>query len=333
VNEWIAGGRHANDIAIALSERLDEFIARFDLVLVCDEPLLSAILHCGLADRLSSRIPFIPASAQLAVYLDNVQFLIDAREAGAAIPEFEVCRTRREARAVASRLSYPVILKRSVSMAGSGVQLVRSERELDDQVPGSGEQSAFLVQRYVEGRVGGTTMLLDHGAPVRWFSFYKLFNWPTPFSPSGGGEMMSDSQVERLVELIAPLHGFHGPCSIDWIHENGTGRIFLLEFNPRVTPNAYRGAHVGADFATAFRAMADGSAPVPMRGGNPGRTFEMFPEAAFRAFEDANPLLLRRCLTDAPYSDPRLLLALTRRLMSHYVPLGWKRRLARMLGR
>jgi hypothetical protein len=213
-----------------------------------------------------------------------------------------------------------VIVKQGMSMAGSGVRLAGSEEELDELLKDRSDVRPFLVQRYVKGRVGATTLLLDHGRPVRWFSFYKLFNWPNAFSPSGGGEMTSNPQVDRLIEILAPLHGFHGLCGMDWIEDEATGQISLLEFNPRYTPTSYRGARVGADFAAAFRDWADGRIPEPRCGDGKRRTFAMFPEAACRAIDDRNPKLLLKSLADAPYSDPRLLVAHLRRLAWLYLP-------------
>jgi glutathione synthase/RimK-type ligase-like ATP-grasp enzyme len=324
VNEWIpVPGGTPDAVASSILERFDEFAARFDWVLASDEPLLAAILRSGCADILASRFPFIPDSARLTVYLDKIRYLSQARDAGADVPEFVICRSRIEARSVAGRLGYPVIVRHSKSMAGSGVKLAGNEHELDDLVADGGEQPPFLVQRYVRGRVGCTTLLMDHGKPIRWFSLYKLFNWPKPFSPSGGGEIVSDPQVDRLIKILAPLHGFHGLCAIDWIQESATGHIFLLEFNPRYTPNIYQGARVGADFPSAFRDLAWGKAPAPKCGTCIGYTFAMFPEAAYRAIDDRNPWLLLRSLANAPYSDPRLLAAHFRRLARHYRLSNW----------
>ena len=165
---------------------------------------------------------------------------------------------RSEVYSVAARLGYPIILKRSASFAGSGVSRIANAVELASRLSGKETHGPFLVQRFVNGRVGTTTMLLDHGRPIRWFSFYTLHHWPTPFSPCGGGELTNHPQIEQMMNVVAPLHGFHGICGIDWIQETATGRFYFVEFNPRVTPTAYRGTWAGTDFASALAEMAAG---------------------------------------------------------------------------
>ena len=320
------------EVAAELAGRIGELANSFALLLPCDEPLLEALAERSDLPAISAAMPFLPPPEMLSLVLSKLAFLKAAREAGLPVPEFAICQDGDQVADSARLFGYPVVLKRARSMAGSGVRIVGSEAELRVEMTGFGEQE-YLVQRFVKGRIGGTTIFMERGVPVRFFSFYKLHNWPTPEAPSGGGELVESPQIRPLLEKIGQLSGFRGLCSIDWLEETGTGRIWLIEFNPRYTPSTYKSAWAGSDFIPVLRGMhAREEAVVPLvPAGRAGRRFCMFPEAALRAIDDRNPWLLLRSLRSAPWHDPRLLLAQARRVLTYYIPGKWKTGTARLL--
>ncbi len=187
VENWHPTADGPDAVASSLARGLEEFTRRFDWIVVCDEPLLTSILRREDGDRMAAVLPFLPDRARLAVYLDKVRYLQEARQAGAPIPEFEVCASLPEAKSVAARLGYPIILKRSASFAGSGVSRIANAVELASRLSGKETHGPFLVQRFVNGRVGTTTMLLDHGRPIRWFSFTRCTIGPLRSLRAAGG--------------------------------------------------------------------------------------------------------------------------------------------------
>lgn len=325
VSHWRRVNGGAAAVARALVDQIELLAEQFDLFVPCDEPLLKAVSALPEYGRLSALPGFFPPDRDLSVYLDKVLYLQQARDAHLPVPAFEVCSTRETARNAALRLGFPVILKRSVSMSGSGVQLLRDMDDLNRQIPEGKIHAPFLIQQFVIGKVGASTLLANHGRLVRSLSFYMLHCWPNAFSPSGGGRFLAEPLLDELSRRVTMQGMFHGLCSIDWIEEEATGKFYLLEFNPRVTPSAYLGARVGADFSEALAEMSSGAEPVPHFGTHSDETFTMFPEAAFRAIDDRNWLLLGQSLSAAPFSDPWRALALLRRVMTHYLPKTWRR--------
>lgn len=324
----VAGGPH--QVAAELARCVDEFVQRFVWILACDEPLLEALSARADLAYLASRMPFLPAPGALSEMLSKISFLSRARAAGIVLPEFTICHTADEAAEAGSRYGYPVVLKQARSMAGSGVRKIENAGEMRD-VMAQLNDGECLVQRFVSGRVGATTILMERGIPVRHFSFYKLYTWPHAFSPSGGGELTENPQFALLAAKVGALFQFHGLCSLDWMEEAGTGLIHLIELNPRSTPSACLSAWAGSDFVEALRGMHQRTAaiaPVEPQG-LAGRRFRMFPEACFRAIEDGNPILLVQSLCAAPWRDPGLLCAQVRRVITHYMPLRLKTALKR----
>jgi hypothetical protein len=64
-----------------------------------------------------------------------------------------------------------------------------------------------------------------------------------------------------LMEKIAARTRFEGFCGMDWIEEAGTGRHYLLEFNPRLT-SGFRSAYAcGLDCAPAVAAWVSEDLP------------------------------------------------------------------------
>lgn len=315
----VVGGGAAG-VVDYLEQHGDELVEGYDCIVACDEPLLVEFAKRPVTDRLSERMPFLPNRRDLQLFLSNIEYLTLARAAGLAVPEFEVCRDLPAAKDAVERLGYPVILKQDYSTAGCGVHLLRDESELRARFHELVGSPQVLIQRYVQGRVGGTSILMDHGRPVCWFSFYKMFNWPRAFSPSGGGEVVHDGQIDALVQGMPGLGHFHGFCAIDWIHETATGVFHLVELNPRATPVLDPAADHGCDFSRALAAMWFGDAQ-PARRECAGEVYAMFPEAACRAIDDRNLALLVLSLRDARWSDPGLMLCQSRELIvDHLVP-------------
>ena len=98
VENWHPTADGPDAVASSLARGLEEFTRRFDWIVVCDEPLLTSILRREDGDRMAAVLPFLPDRARLAVYLDKVRYLQEARQAGAPIPEFEVCASLPEAK-------------------------------------------------------------------------------------------------------------------------------------------------------------------------------------------------------------------------------------------
>ena len=129
---------------------------------------------------------------------------------------------------------------------------------------------------------------------------------------------MHDNQIEPLLRALAKTVTFHGLCAIDWIQEAGTGRIFVIEFNPRPTPSLYAGTYSGVSFSRAIAGLLHGGAVPERPAVDAAGEFVMFPESMYHAIDSQNLGLIARSVASAPFHDPGLLFANVRRILTHY---------------
>src|SRR5262249_14592432 len=153
------------------------------------------------------------------------------------------------------------------------------------------------------------------GRPLAWTCTYTARAWPTDFTSSCVREWVDLPFIEPWLEEVGQLTGFTGFAGIDWIHEPASGAFHVIEFNPRPTPGLYLGAEVGVDFAQTFVGALAGRTTVvrPRHASRPLAV--MFPQAVFWGVDHRDVLTIVQALGDVPVRDPRLALALLRRVL------------------
>jgi hypothetical protein len=232
-----------------------------------------------------------------------------------------------EACSEAKDLGFPVVLKTSYGFSGSAVQYVHAPDDLVEQAREFTDNRSFLVQEFIDGPVGSTPVLFNHGHPLWWFSYLMLDSWPNRFAAASALKIIDHPDIESLLKGVGSLTGFHGIGAIDWMRDPKTGRLLLLEFNPRPTPALYLGACAGVDFSSALHGWLSGSARVwrPRSCKHDEQKVLMFPQSLYYAIDSRRLGPLFISWRDAPWNDPLLLLAHLRRCISHFLPARWKR--------
>jgi glutathione synthase/RimK-type ligase-like ATP-grasp enzyme len=314
VSQRIVTARGVELLVSELGKMLDSGDAQGKWIVLCDEIVMRHVASLPDAERYAAAFPVPFADRHVA--LSNVRFMYRAAACEMAVPEFEICSGEAEGRAAAGRIGYPVMAKLDYGMTGSGVRLLEGEEDWDEI--GLSLEGDFLVQKYVAGETGTTNILFDHGVPVSWFSFYVRHNWPNRFCASAGGEFVDDIQIEKAVQQLGIVVRFHGLCGFDWVREERSGRIFVIELNPRPTPTIHAGVWTGVNFADAIRRLADGKV-ASRHLAKTKNEFVMFPEIAYSAIDNRNLGQFLRGLKTAPVDDPVLLSAISRRILTHYL--------------
>lgn len=312
----------------ALRQHLQERPQSYRWIILADDPLFWAAVQQTERTWMATWFPVAllgEAPQRLASKLD---FLAAAEARGLPVPRFQVCETPTEAHAAAPRFGYPLALKTPYGFSGSAFRFVRDPDDLLQQANEFEVGQAFLVQEFIDGEVGATPALFDHGRPMCWFSYRMLDSWPHRFAAASALTIVDHPDVEPLLVGVGALTGFHGLGAIDWVREPRTGRLLLLEFNPRPTPALYAAPFAGVDFSMALKGWLAGvparQKPQPQLARSQPRF--MFPQHLYFALEHCN---LRNFLTtwrDAPWDDPLLVLAHVRRVMTHFLPAEWRRR-------
>jgi len=152
---------------------------------------------------------------------------------GELAPEWGAASDADEARAIADRLGYPVLVRPHHVLAGRGIHIARYAGELDVGGP-------CLVDRYLEGALeldvevladgegAWTAAILEHVEPAGVHSGDSACLLP---GPSVTREL--DARVRDASSLVARAVGARGLLNLQLAYVGG--RLYVLEANPRAS--------------------------------------------------------------------------------------------------
>ncbi len=335
VDRHIQWPRGAGSLVEALRIHLDQVEQPYRWVVIGDESLLWELVDEGDKSWMEGWFPFSLDSAESANSYSNLALMKDAARTGYTVPPFCISNDIDEARSGAIDVGYPVVLKADRGASSSGVRSAQNEDDLARGWQEMFDGQPLMVQKMVEGDVGETSILLDHGKPLCWFSMYCRKPWPNSFAASSERQLMAHRDIERLVYGIGDLTRFNGLCGIDWIHDLEKDLMTIIEFNPRPTPGVYLSDRMdtGVSMDRAIKGWLSGDPHVqrPHKNLTGKVTVPVFPQGLFRAMADRRPLDFLRSFGAAPWDDPLLLAAQLRRFASHYLPARWKTAARRLI--
>lgn len=203
----------------------------------------------------------------LAFAFDKARTFEVAERVGVAIPPTRLPSTLAEARAAASEVGFPCVVKSRFSNAWDGVRFlpdpgtsyVRNADELEAAVALHHQGGHWpLIQGFVPGQGKGVFALFDSGRPVAWFAHERLRD----VRPSGSGSSLRRSAPleRRLLEpaerLLAAM-AWHGPAMVEF-RDDGVHAPFLIEVNGRFWGSLQLAVSAGADFPQWWAAILCG---------------------------------------------------------------------------
>lgn len=302
-------GRH-----VPCDDRIDAVLAAtraeiarqtFRMVVLTSDPLLYAVYADPNKEWIAPYLPIQPGAPCGDIVSSKNKFLETCSRAGVPVPAYRLCANLADALAAAEELGYPVVLKLSEGYAGLGVRIVRNSDELRGALASSDWHGLcvgeFAVQRFIEGRVGTTSVLYDRGTPVRTASAFYLRCWPTPLSPPTVREITHRRELLEIAAQFGSLTDYRGLGGIDWIEERSSGEIFVLEMNVRPTP-----MHVIAPalsgYSAALHALLHHTEIPPLRPpGRHGERYSAFPGDVCRAIAQRDIAALLQWLVLKPF--------------------------------
>jgi glutathione synthase/RimK-type ligase-like ATP-grasp enzyme len=154
-------------------------------------------------------------------------------ERGLPFPGTQVCSGIEHALTISENIGYPVMLKTIRGSSGIGVRLAQNPEELLAAHKSVNSPVKFILQKYVTGRVGVTEILMDHGEPLAWILSYKYQTVNGSLGPSCARQFMVHPSMETIIRQIGEMTKFHGLCGFDWIHNDASDSIFVIEFHAR----------------------------------------------------------------------------------------------------
>jgi carbamoyl-phosphate synthase large subunit len=182
-----------------------------------------------------------PASIDLAE--DRGKFAELAHELGIAVPEHGQARNLAEARAVAARIGYPVVVRPSYVLGGRAMEIVYGAEELERFVASASAASPehpVLIDRFLEGAIEIDVDAVFDGTDLFVGAVMEHIEEAGVHSGDSSCQIppatLSDEEideVERIAATLARRLDVRGLINLQLASKDE--RIWVLEANPRAS--------------------------------------------------------------------------------------------------
>ncbi|MCI0585487.1 MAG: ATP-grasp domain-containing protein [Planctomycetes bacterium] len=249
---------------------------RIDLIVPVTDEAIHPLAHARDRFRGVSAVAMAEPEA-LALVTDKERTLELARSLGVPVPETRVVRTAEEARAAASELRFPLVLKPAVSrlylpeedrVVRGSVTYAGDPEELEQRLSPLLGRQKVLLQEYVAGVGVGVELLVFEGRPLLAFQHRRLAEIPL----TGGASAWRES-----VPLDPRLYG-HARALVGALRWTGLVMVEfktgaserLMEINGRIWGSLPLATRCGVDFPGALASLLlDGPPPKAATNGAP----------------------------------------------------------------
>ena len=182
-----------------------------------------------------------PDAIDLAEDRDRFSALL--REVGLRQPENGIARSGEEARKIAERIGYPVVIRPSYVLGGRAMEIVRSTEELQryirEAVVVSGD-SPVLIDRYLEQATEVDVDVLADGETVHVAGIMEHIEEAGVHSGDSACSLPPHSLPDEVVaeiirqsELLARALNVRGLMNVQFAVKDGA--VYILEVNPRAS--------------------------------------------------------------------------------------------------
>jgi hypothetical protein len=259
-----------------------------------------------------------------------------AKQLNIAVPRQSRINSVDEAVGFARKIGFPVILKRENSYGGIGSYVCRSERQLHHGYKNLGTRSwlrrrlqaiaqrnslatinglswqPLIIQKFHEGQLAFSAAVVDEGTMVSGLTAIAEAVFPAPTGASAVIRAIDAPDLLQASRTLIAATQCSGFVAVDFIIDSTSGRPYLLEINPRVTPLCHLGRLLGTDLCAAF---AGRFARLPdtrrVLGQCDIKMIALFPNEWMR---DPRSPFLHSAYHDLPVDDPALIEDAYRRL-------------------
>jgi hypothetical protein len=323
-----------------------------DLVVPCDDRALAHLhaLHAALPRgdglrRLIERSLGDPAG--YAAVRSRGQALELAARDGSLEPASRELRTEADVREWCANRPLPAVIKADGTWGGAGVEVVdnltsalaafrRMSRPLAtwrvakfllsnrDPFPLRGwldrTRPGVIGQDFVKGRAANIMVACWQGEVLASVGAVALKTMED-FGAATIVRLISHPEMEAVAARLVRRLGMSGFCGIDFILEDGSGKAFMIELNPRATQLGHLTFGPTGSLVSVFLARLRGeAAPATMGPGIPEKgTVAFFPQAWLA---DTDSQLLPLAYQDVPWREPALVAELLRRPRDVRSPLA-----------
>jgi predicted ATP-grasp superfamily ATP-dependent carboligase len=214
----------------------------------------------------------IPAAEKIRLSQDKCAMAAKAQEAGIACPQTWIVNDLPQTRALAERLSYPVVIKPrysrfykdrrwwkgGVEFATGPGELISKCEKIHGRIPNP------LIQERIEGEGRGVFLLIWDGELKAAFSHRRLREKP----PWGGVSVYSESVpldaelVQKSLRLLQSLD-WQGVAMVEYKFDRRDGRPKFMEVNGRFWGSLQLAIDAGMNFPLLLYRLAAGESLPP----------------------------------------------------------------------
>jgi hypothetical protein len=271
----------------------------------------------------------LPSSDVDDILLNKSSFIAEAKKWGVSVPLNIVISNLSELKAAGSQAGFPCVLKADNGYGGAGVIICQNYQELESAYLQRNQpsvmakiksvlkrfffislvdgKSSVSVQQFISGQVGIAAFLAKNGQVLAYNQMSKHRTYPGTTGPTSVAKSCSYQSVVNFVNLLAKATRFNHFGAIDFIIEQNTEKIYVIELNPRPTPNCHISKAMGAnDLCEALACSLYDNAYSIVH--EPSYLIAMYPNELRR---DSQSEFVRIGYHDVPENDPDLKAALS----------------------
>ena len=296
-----------------LVEQLRSFVAlhghEYKKIILADDPLIWEVAKRRREPWARRLLPCAGQDKVIDFLVFKTDFIQGCKEKNIPIPQSFVCESKGQVLQAARTVGFPLVLKQDQGHSGEGVKLIRSGCELDSL----SFESSIVVQEFIEGRVCSAAALYKEGVLLGFYSYFRFRTWGA-FGSSTAIKFQAFPELRDILERLGRISQFDGLCGIDFMLDDATSNIYILEQNFRPTLTMLLGPKVGVDFITLLHNWDTPPASPLMQRAGIHAVVPMFPSDIVRAISQRDfPTLLRwlfdpRWIGEAGWHDRKLLL-------------------------
>lgn len=228
---------------------------------------LSTLLAAGKRDEILSLTRLeIAEATKIELAADKKQVGELARKLGLNVPPTVQPSSIDEARELAGKLDYPVVLKPPSESLPKGVRIVTSQTEfmpsfesLRATWPPSASELP-MIQSFVPGYGCGFFALYQHGVCKRVFMHRRIREYPSGGGASCCAESFYDPRLKEAGIRLLDAMSWHGVAMVEFRYDLAEQKYTLLEVNPKFWGSLDLALAAGADFPRYLCEMARGEA-------------------------------------------------------------------------
>jgi predicted ATP-grasp superfamily ATP-dependent carboligase len=224
-----------------------------------------------LANRVRGRLkvnttPF-PELATLDMFDNKWRFHQFCTGLGLPVPEtlHFAAKSEMDFKEIVSAIGLPFVVKPLDRAGSTGVHVVRSAEDFEASILDDGEYDygALIAQRFIRGEDVDISFLSSKGR-MSAFAVQQASGSKIVFLPN--------SSLAAMASTLSDASSYHGVMHVDARVEEGTGKVWLIESNPRFWASLTASVWCGLNFVAesimpapkeaAVRALTNGSASI-----------------------------------------------------------------------